>query len=148
MKEKKTSEENNKEIKLKHKFFSAQYQLRKYLCNKYWKYHNKPIVLKHSVYKGQKDRIGFYAGYDIPTFINDARIHKVDFESGIYVLCEDEFEIYKKPIKDKDGKTVHYVDVKCPNCSHITLVDMQYLIYKYNCKNCRNTITVRDRLKK
>lgn len=140
----------NKEEELKVKFFSAQKELRSFLHYKYWKYHGKPIQLKSNVYPLQRknERIGFYIGHHMPIFMNDARIHLVSLGKNEYVICEDEFEIYKKKIKDKDGNFVHYVDVKCPTCSHIGIYNMRYLVWKLNCENCRNTITIDDRVRK
>lgn len=140
----------DKEITLKKNFFSAQKELRSFLCHKYWKYNGKPIQLKRHLYPLQPkdERIGFYIHNQMPTFINDARIHLVSLGKNEYVLCEDEFEIYKKKIKDKDGNFVHYVDVKCSHCSHIGSYNMRYLVWKLNCEKCRNTITVDDRVKK
>jgi len=141
-------QEDSNEIKLKKNYFSSERELRKFLCNKYWKYMNKPVILKAKRYPHQKERIGWYVEHRMPIFINDARTHVVDFGKEKYCLCEGDFEIYKKKIKNKKGETIHFVDVKCPECSHITLVDMQYLVWKYNCKKCHGTLTIDDRVKK
>lgn len=139
---------DKKELELKRNFFSAQHELRTFLCNKHWKYNGKPIELKPKVYPKQKDRIGFYIKNQMPIFINDARTHLVSFGAKKYVLCEDEFVVYKKPIKDKEGKLIHFVDVKCPDCSHLSLIDMRYLVWGYNCRQCKHVIGVSHRVKK
>lgn len=139
----------DEEDTLKLNYFRAQKQLRKFLSDKYWKYNGKPIQLKKNAFpKWKGTRIGFYDSFDMPTFMNHGRLHWGLFGKKKYHLCEDEFEIYKKPIKNKTGETIHFVDVKCPACSHITLVDMQYLVWKYNCKKCKETLTINDRVKK
>lgn len=139
--------DDKKEVELKKNFFTSKSELQKYLFKKFYKYYDKPIQLKkHLKHKGP--RIGWYAGYDIPTFMNHGRLHWVELGSTKYYLCESEFEIYKKKIKNKHGNYVHYVDVKCPSCKHISVENMQYLVWKMNCKNCKGTITVNDRVKK
>ena len=140
---------DKKELELKRKYFSAQKELQTFLCNKYWKYLHKPVVIKSKVLRYHKgSRIGWYLGHMKPTFINDARIHRVSFDKKEYCLCEDEFDICKKKVKNEQGQIIHFVDVKCPKCSHITIVDMQYLVWKYNCQKCKGTITINDRVKK
>lgn len=140
--------EDKNELELKRNFFSAQEALRTFLCNKNCKYHGKPIELKPKLYPKQKERIGFYIQHKMPIFINDACTHLVSLGGEEYFLREEEFTIHKKPVKDKDGKLMHFVDVKCPDCSHINLVDMQYLVWGYNCKQCKHAIGVSHRVKK
>lgn len=137
------------EEKLKQNYFSAKKDLHNFLFDKYWKYFRKPIQLKPNVFpKWKGSRIGFYDGFDMPTFMNHGRLHWGIFGKDRYYLSEDEFEIYKKPIKDKNGNIIHFVDVKCGKCGHVGVEDMQYLVYKMNCKKCYHTITTEDIIKK
>lgn len=136
--------EEIKEQKLKAEYFRAKDALYHHLSDKYWKYHNMPVVLKKNVYKNEKERIGFYLRHDMPTFMNHARLHHVQFNTKTAWLCEDEFEIYKKPIHDQKGVLCWHVDVKCPDCKGRTIVDMKYLLWKFNCKHCRSCITVEN----
>lgn len=141
-------QEDSNEMELKKNYFSAERELKKFLCNKYWKYKGKPVILKARQYPKQKERIGWYVEHRMPIFINDALIHVVDFGKVKYCLGEGDFEIYKKKIKNKNGETIHFVDVKCAVCSHVNLVDMRYLVWKYNCKKCLTTLTINNRVKK
>lgn len=141
--------QTKEEISLRKKFFSAQNELRKFMFDKYAKYSGKPVKLKPNVFPNfEGPRIGFYDHHDMPTFMNHERLHWINLGDQLYYFSEDAFEIYKKKIKDKDGNFIHYVDVKCPHCSHIGIYNMRYLVWKLNCENCRNTITVNDRVKK
>lgn len=141
----KTDEEDT----LKLNYFRAQKQLRKFLSDKYWKYNGKPIQIKPgNFHKWKGKRIGFYDGFDMPTFMNHGRLHWGLFGKDRCYLCEDEFEIYKMPVKNKDGKIIHFADVKCPGCKHVGVYNMEFLPWKLNCEKCKGTIAMKDKVKK
>lgn len=142
------AEDNIKEGQLKKNYFVAESALRDFLFNKYWKYNNKPLELKPNTFTDMKERIGFYDGFTMPTFMNHARIIHIKFSDDTYVFCEEDFEICKKKVKNKNGHFMQLVDVKCPHCTHIGIYDMQYLVWKLNCEVCRHTITIDDRVEK
>lgn len=139
--------EERAEMVLKLEYFSAEDKLRKFLSDKYSKYHGKPVQINPGIYPKFKTRVGFYKSWNLPSFINDARIHRITFAGKDHFLCDEEFEIYKKKINQPDGKLVHYVDVKCPECKHVGVYDMRFLVWKLNCKSCLGTITVDNRVK-
>lgn len=121
----------------------------RYLHDKYSIFNDKPIQIKKNAFPNFKGtRIGFYEGFELPTFMNHARIHTCSFGKEKYVLCDDEFQIYKEKTKNKQGKIVHFVDVKCPDCNHVGVYDMRFLVWKLNCEKCKSTITTEDRVKK
>ncbi len=137
------------EKRLKRNYLSSREVLWRYLHDKYSIFNDKPIQIKKNAFPNFKGtRIGFYEGFDLPTFMYHARIHTCSFGKEKYVLCDDEFEIYKEKTKNKQGKTVHFVDVKCPDCNHIGVYDMRFLVWKLNCEKCKSTITTEDRVKK
>lgn len=137
------------EYDLKRNYLHSQAELKKHLSDKYMIFHDKPIQIKNNAFPNFKGkRVGFYEGFDLPTFMNHARIHTCSFGKEKYVLCDDEFEIYKEKTKNKQGKTVHFVDVKCPDCSHVGIYDMRWLVWNMNCKKCLSKITTEDRVKK
>ena len=136
------------EPEVRRRYFAAEQSLRQFLHNKYQKYHNKPVQLKTGIYPNMETRVGFYERYSMPIFINDARIHNVYFGGEAYCLCEYEFTIHKKKIKDRDGEFTHWVDVKCPHCTHTGLYNMRYLVCGYNCEICHGAVSVNDRVRK
>lgn len=137
------------ENRLKRNYLSSRELLHNFLWNKYSIFNDKPIQIKKNAFPNFKGtRIGFYEGFDLPIFMNHGRIHHCSFGKGKYVLCDDEFEIYKEKTKNKQGKTVHFVDVKCPDCSHVGVYDMRFLVWNMNCKKCLSKITTEDRVKK
>lgn len=130
-------------------YLYSRESLHKFLWDKYYIFMDKPIQIKKNTFPNFKGtRIGFYESFELPIFINHARIHTCSFGEGKYVLCDDEFEIYKGKTKNKQGKTIHFVDVKCPDCNHIGVYDMRFLVWKLNCEKCKSTITTEDRVKK
>lgn len=144
----KKAKQDQREIELKRKYFSSRDALKTFLSDKYSKYYGMPVQLKSNIYPKDKIRVGFYLRHEMPTFMNHARLHWVQLGKKEVYLCEDEFDIYKKKIKDRKGKIQHYVDVKCPHCNYIGIYNMRYLIWNYNCKKCYHKLTVNNRVKK
>lgn len=62
--------------------------------------------------------------------------------------CLDCLKDYLEGKIDKWGIRITFVDVKCPNCSKISNVEMQYLVHELNCKGCYGTLTVDHRVEK